>query len=335
MNYLLNIQQLHSQSQPNLSDESPIPGLPQAYDHSDFFPAMNSLSDSVYFHFSRQRGCPFLNLPYKLRAYIYIYVLPSTIDHPDHGIVWHRASAAIWATSREIYKECVELMYSNYTFLADVRYHKVELVSHFPLQRDSLIPKRIFKFPHPFAARSRPLMRKFHVRIHQVDRSTDLIKDDHMHPDRSLQRHVDILCAFLKDLPEIIELRIVHSGGDEESHRVLPRVLEPFWQLKNTRAVTLRIPKQASEGFGMELQEHLTDAYGKNSLMRLPLELREFVYRHAFPHSWSMGTGDKKVVTWVSGDISILGTCKQINAEAMRVLYATNEFEFSWMLKYP
>lgn len=41
--------------------------------------------------------------------------------------------------------------------------------------------------------------------------------------------------------------------------------------------------------------------------------------------------GDDKVIKWVPGDISILSTCKQVNVEATRVLYATNEFEFSFI----
>ena len=37
----------------------------------------------------------------------------------------------------------------------------------------------------------------------------------------------------------------------------------------------------------------------------------------------------------VAGDISILNTCKEINVEATRVLYATTVLDSSWMLKYP
>lgn len=313
-------------------------------------PEMLVVSDSLYLHQTReqpkaeepqtprQRGSPFLNLPYELRAYIYTYVLPSTIDHPDRGVVWLRATAAIWTTNRQIYRECITLMYCNPTFLIDIRYDRVELLYQFLLYQSSLIPKRIFNFPDPIAARNWPLMRKFHLRVHQVDSYTGMIKYNYSNPEvlaRALRCQVDILCAFLKELPEILELRISYYGGDEESHKVLPLAMEPFWQLRNTQAVTMQVPGQVSEGFGTKLQEHLTDAYMRNSLMRLPLELREHVYRHALPHSLSTDTGDNKIFTWFSGDISILGTCRQINMEATRVLYATNEFEFSWMLKYP
>lgn len=68
--------------------------------------------------------------------------------------------------------------------------------------------------------------------------------------------------------------------------------------------------------------------------MRLPLELREHVYRHALPHTPSTCTNNKKVIICYPGEISILSICRRVNVEATRVLYDTNEFEFSWMLKY-
>ena len=312
---------------------------------------MLALSDLLYFHhdsdephkaeqppIARLRGSPFLKLPYELRVHIYSYILPSTIDHPDRGIVWLRATAAIWATSRQVYDECISLMYGNPTFLLDIRYDGIEFLHQWILPQMSLIPKRIFRFPDPIAARNKPLMRKFHVRIHQVDSYTGMIKYNYSHPEilaRGLRCQVEILCASLREMYEIRELGISYHDGDSESHATLPLVLEPFCQLRNTKSVTVLDPLRLNEGFSSKLQEQLTDAYTRNSLMRLPLELREHVYRHALPHSLSIGTGDSKVITWYPGDISILSTCRQVNVEATRVLYATNEFDFSWMLKYP
>ena len=314
-------------------------------------PEMLGVSDSLYFHhqpedphkaeqphLSRQRGTPFLKLPYELRNQIYSYVLPTTMEHPDRGIVWLRARAAIWATNYQMYKECIRLMYGNPTFLIDVRCDRVEFLHQWILPKRSLVPKRVFRFPDPIAARNRPLMRKFHVRVHQVDGYTGMIKYNYSNPDRlarSLRCQVNNLCTFLKEMYEIRELRISFHGGDSESHAMLPLIMEPFRQLKTTRTVVVEDPLRIHEGLGMNLQEHLTDAYTRNSLMRLPLELREHVYRHALPHTLSTGTGDRKVMKWCPGDISILGTCRQVSMEATRVLYATNEFEFSWMLRYP
>lgn len=313
-------------------------------------PEMLSISDSLYLHqpkgpskavqppISRLKGCSFLKLPYELRTHIYSYVLPSTTDSPDRGVVWLRATAAIWATNRQLYKECIGLIYGNTTFLLDVRYDKVEFLYQWMLPQRSLVPKRIFNFPDPIAARNRPLMRKFHIRIHQVDSYTGMIKYNYSNPEilaRGLKNQVKTLCAFLNELHVIRELRISYHGGNEECHRVLPLVIEPFWQLKKTKTVTVEDQRRINEVLRTRLQEHLTDAYTKNSLLRLPLELREHVYRHALPHTLSTGTGHKKVITWYPGDIRILATCRQINVEATRVLYATNEFEFSWMLKYP
>ena len=317
----------------------------------DYATDMLAVSDSLYIpqlprkstkaeqpQISRQKGCPFLKLPYELRTHIYSYVLPGTSEHLFRGIIWTRATAAIWATNQQIYRECINLIYGNSTFLIDVRYDKVEFLYQWILPQNPLVPKRVFNFPHPIALRNQPLMRKFHVRIHQVDSYTGMIKYNYSNPEllfRGLRSQVSMLCSLLQEMHEIREFRITYEGGDEASHIFLPLVMDPFWHLKKTKKVTVKDPGRVNESLRKKLQEHLTDAYTKNSLMQLPLELREHVYRHALPHTLSTGTGDDKVIRWVSGDISILSTCKQVNVEATRVLYATNEFEFSWMLKYP
>ncbi len=313
-------------------------------------PEMLAVSDSLYFHqpqdppkaeqpqISKQKGCPFLRLPYETRAQIYSYLLPSTTDHPDRGVVWIRAPAAIWAACRQVYKECIRLMYGDPTFLIEAKYDKLEFLYQWILLKKPLVPKRIFNFPDPIASRNMHLMRKFHIRIHLVDGYTGMIKYNYSNPEvlaRGLRCQVNTLCNFLRELHEVRELRLSYHGGDEESHKVLPLVMEPFWRLKQTMRATVEDLGPMNEELRTKLQEHLTDAYTKNSLMRLPLELREHVYRHALPHTLSTGTGDKKIITWCQGDISILSTCRQVNVEATRVLYATNEFEFSWMLKYP
>ena len=284
------------------------------------------------------RGSPFLKLPNELRTQIYKHVLPRTIETPDRGVVWIRATAPIWATNRLVYNECIRLIYGNPIFLIDVRYDRIEFLYQWILSQRPLVPKRIFNFPDPIAACNKPLMRKFHVRVHQVDGYTGMIKYNYSNPEilaRGLNRQVGILCAFLKELPKVRELRISYHGGNEESQAFLPLVMEPFWQLKQTQTVTVQDPLRVNDALRTELQEHLTDAYAKNSLWRFPLELREQIYRHTLPHTLSTGTGDKKVIKWYPGDISILCACRQVNIEATRVLYATNEFEFSWMLKFP
>ena len=305
-------------------------------------PDMLTASDSLYLHhpkaptkakqpqMSNLKSCPFLKLPLELRIHIYTYVLPNTIGHLDRGVVWIRATAAIWATSRQVYKECIRLMYGNPTFLLDIKYDKIDFLYQWILPQVSLVPKRIFNFPDPIAACYRPLMRKFHVRVHQVDGYTGMIKYNYGNPEilaRGLRCQAKILSAFLNETHEIDELQISYHGGDEESHKVLPLLMEPFWQLKKTKTVIVQDPGRVNETLRMNLQERLTDAYTKNSLMRLPLELREQVYRHALPRILIRGTDDEKAITWSAGDISILGTCRQVNFEATRVLYATNELE--------
>ena len=310
-----------------------------------FNPEMLAVSDPLYFHhepkegrkaeqprISRQKGCPFLKLPYELRTQICSYVLPSTTDHPIRGIVWIRATAAIWAINRQVYRECIRLMYGNPTFLVDVRYDKVEFLYQWNLPQTSLVPKRIFRFPDPFAARNRSLMRKL------VDSYTGMIKYNYGNPEilaRGLRCQVESLCGLLNEMHEIRKLQISYHGGDVQSHKALPLVMEPFWQLKKTKTVTVKDPERVNEALRTKLQERLTDAYTKNSLLCLPLKLREHVYRHTLSHTLFIGTRDEKVITRFPGDISILSTCRQIHNEATRVLYATNESASSCMLKYP
>lgn len=303
----------------------PVPVAMTSISVYGYAPDMLAVSDSLYIPHpqepikatqpdaSRQRGCPFLRLPYELRTHIYSYVLPRTTEHPRRGIVWIRAPAAIWATNHQIYKECISLMYGNPTFLIDVRYDNIEWLYQWILPQSSLVPKRIFHFPDPIAARNRPLMRKVYVRIHQVDSYTGMIKYNYSNPEilaRGLRSQISLLCSLLNESYEIREFLISYHGGDEESHKVLPLVMEPFWQLKNTKIVTVKDLGRINESLRTKLQDHLTNAYTRNSLMRLPLELRELFYRHALPHTSSTGSGDDKVITWIPGDVSILSTCR-------------------------
>ena len=241
----------------------------------DYDPEMLAVSDSLFLHhqpeepwktgqphISRQRGCLFLKLPYELRTHIYSHVLPRTIDHPDRGVVWIRATAAIWATNRQVYKECIRLIYANSTFLVDVRYDKVEFLFLYQwiLPQTAVVPKRIFIFPDPIAVRNRPLMRNIHVRVHQVDSYTGIIKYNYSNPEilaRGLARQVESLCAFMNEMHEIRKLQISYHGGDNESHKVLPLVMEPLRQLKKTKSVTVQDLGRVNEALRTKLQEHL------------------------------------------------------------------------------
>ena len=243
---------------------------------------MLALTDPLYFvqpqestmteqhQIPRQKGCPFLQLPYELRAHIYSLMLPETTEHSLRGIVWNRATAPIWATNRQIYSECINLMYGNPTFLIDVRYDKVEFLYQWILPKSSLVPKRVFNFPDPIAACNRPLMRKFHVRVHQVDSYTGMIKFNYSNPQvlaRGLGSQVNMLCSLLQEMHEIRELLLSYEGGDDDTHIFLPLVMEPFWKLKKMNTVTVEDPGRVNESFGRRLQDHLTDAYTKDSLM--------------------------------------------------------------------
>lgn len=167
-------------------------------------------------------------------------------------------------------------------------------------------------------------MRRFEIHLHQVVSYLGMIKYHHSHPKvlaLGMKKQAEILCEQLQNIPEIRELRICCDGGDAGSREVLPIALEPFWALKNTHVVHSQGSELDKAGVQAKLQSHLQRAYAKNSLLRLPRELRQAVYRLIIPYTTtSPGSEHKSAVLWHRDDVSILRMSKAVYSEAIQLL---------------
>lgn len=281
--------------------------------------------------------CAFLKMPYEVRSQIYSYVLPRTINKHERGVVWCLGTTAILATRRQIYRECISLMYRNCIFSILVYDEQLEFCFQWQQSHGTQLHYCTYNFPGPVAQRNRALMCKFDVRVRQMRIDSSSIKYNCSDPAVlaiGLSRQVAKLCETLIEVYVVRRLDIFYLAFEEATDRVKSLVLGPFSTLKNTLAVSISSWPDTDVSYERALQAQLSDAYTRNSLLRLPLEVRELIYHFTLPHTVSHGKGGGRDVKWYSGDPSILRTCRQIYVEASRVLYATNEFEFSWMLEY-
>lgn len=273
-------------------------------------------------------SCPFLELPYEVRAHINDYILPYTIRHTTYGALWYRATAPVWSVNRQLYNECISLFYEKCTFRVEVGYDSLSFRFQWAQEGSQgvLYPKRIYKFPDRIAPRNRPLLRRFEIHLHQVESYMGMIKYNYSHPEvlvLGLRKQVMILCGGLQDVPEIRELQIHCEGGDAASHEVLHIALEPFWGLKTTCNVSVQSSKKGLDGVA-RLQNHLQSAYMKNSLFRLPLELRQAIYTLLLPRITVSSLRHRKALVWHCGHVNILRTSKAVYSEAIRLLYTSN-----------
>ena len=189
--------------------------------------------------------CLFLELPYELRAQIYSYVLPSTSNVTNRGLVWDRG-APIWATNRQIHSECIGPLYGNGTFLVEVGYDYIHFVHQYRLPTSNLIAKRIHIFPEKISPRYQILMRRFKIIVKEVDSYTGMIMYNCSNTEAlylKLRQQMQKLCDFLREFPEVRNLEILY---DQEYRKVnMERLMElpskPFRGLSNVFAFSIVI----------------------------------------------------------------------------------------------
>ena len=194
---------------------------------------------------TRCTRCPFLELPYELRAQIYGYVLPSTSNVANRGLVWDRG-APIWATNRQIHSECIGLLYGNGTFLVEVGYDYIQFIHQYRLPTSNLVAKRIHGFPEKISARYQTLMRRFQITVKEIDSYTGMILYNCSNTEAlymKLRQQMQKLCDFLRGLPEVRRLEIIY---DQEYRKVnMERLMElpskPFRGLSNVVAFSISI----------------------------------------------------------------------------------------------
>ncbi|MCJ1276222.1 hypothetical protein MMC21_004027 [Puttea exsequens] len=207
-------------------------------------------------------ACPILDLPSELRVQIYSYILPYTTHREGRGITWHRAIARLWSVSRQLYDECIPLLYGNVTFRIDVSFDRVEWRYQYVHrnQDPNLVMKTVPAFPDKIALRNRRFLRKFEVYLYFVDSYTGMIKYDYSNLAflaGGMARQAQNLYDYLNTLPEIWELRILYYACDRVTPHTLPLVLKPFWGLRNVRSINVQGAELDSETEQARLQRHL------------------------------------------------------------------------------
>ncbi|MCJ1480331.1 hypothetical protein MMC06_000486 [Schaereria dolodes] len=271
--------------------------------------------------------CGFLQLPVELRGLIYGHLLPNTVKVGPRGIAWLRGTTSILATNKQIYSETSRIIYGDNTFVIDVLYDCSTFAYQWLLP-SGLIPKRTMAFPDDFALQHISLMRKFHIQVHHLDDYTGMVKygyGGHGLTDGTRDQ-VKFLCQTLRSLSLIRSLHI-HFRDDSKSKTskgTTHYVLEPFLDLKNTFEITTSgsINTHINDGF----QSRLSNAFSRNSFLRLPPEIREKVYTHLLPYTISCTKRNMTRIQWQEGYTSIIYTNKLIHAEATRHLYSSNNF---------
>ena len=189
--------------------------------------------------------CPFLELPYELRAQIYSYVLPSTSNVASRGLVWDRG-APIWATNRQIHSECIGPLYGNGTFLVEVGYDYIQFIHKYRLPTSNLVAKRIHRFPEKIPARYQTLMRRFQITVKEVDSYTGMIIYNCSNTEAlymKLRQQMQKLCDFLRELPEIRNLEILYDQEYRKANmeRLMELPSKPFRGLSNVVAFRIVI----------------------------------------------------------------------------------------------
>lgn len=225
-------------------------------------------------------------------------------------------------------------MYGRSTFVVDVVWDGVRFIYQWVLPT-GLVPKQTFAFPDKLAERNLSLIRKLLIRIHHVDNYTGMVKHNFGGPGlrEGLRIQVEKLCQrTLQQMYEISHLHI-HFQNDSHTMSVDQAILRPLLSLTNTR--TLKTTGSITADLASTLQAQLTDAYSRNSIFRLPLELRERVYDLVLTTAAELKADSRQppsmpraYVCCKGGNVGILQTCTTIHNEASSLFYRTRDVLF-------
>ena len=295
--------------------------------------SVESLAESEPYdvHSKQDTACHILQLPVELRLKIIGLVLPYTVDTGTRGIAWIRGHSALLATCRLLYDEGIRFMYGSNPFVIDVVWDKVSFAYQWLLS-NGLIPKRTLAFPSKIAPRNVSQIRQLFVRIHHVDNYTGMVKHNFGGPGlrEGLRLQLEQLCkTTFQDMHEIRHLTI-HFQNDSHTTSVDQQILKPLLKLTKTR--TINFSGTITPNFQRLLTTHLTNAYTRNSLLRLPPEVRTLIYNLLLPHTQTIlntHPTQHKYVRWRKGHVEILRTCSTIHKEASSLLYRTRNFQLT------
>ena len=275
--------------------------------------------------------CYLLQLPVELRLKIIGLVLSHTVDTGPRGIAWIRGHCALLATCRSLYNEGIRLIYGSNIFVIDVVWDGIFLAYQWLLPT-GLIPKRTLTFPGKLAPRNVLQIRQLLLRVRHVDNYTGMVKHNFGGPGlhEGLRLQVEHLCqSTLQDMQEITHLT-VHFQNDSHAQSIDQHILKPLLKLRKTRTITFS--GSITSDFQHLLKTRLTNAYTRNSLLRLPHEVRTLIYDLLLPRTQiilNTHPTQHKYVRWRKGHVEILRTCSAIHKEASSLLYRTRNFQLT------
>ena len=259
--------------------------------------------------------CPLLEIPVEIRAVIYRYLLPTTVPTKGNRYTWLPGNITLLAANQQIYHEAVAIMYGTSTFCLTLWCHFIEFSC----------PGLSVQFPERIASRNLALIRRY--LIHIPNNFGGLLYLAH-----AVRGQVAKLLDILGKASVIHQLQI-HFQEDNYGGKRDQEVLLPFLGLKNTQSVSLF--GNIEPNLEMRLQKRLTNAYTKNSLPHLPLELRDAIYHLVLPYTTTVlehlsPNRMNRSIFWQKGHTAIMRTCKSIYKETSRILYQANDFQFCY-----
>jgi len=288
-----------------------------------------------------------LRLPLELRQQIYAHVLPS--NKPRNDISdgdWISGSVTFLGASRQVYAEAIAVLFAHITFHIRVERDCVLFIKtyHFLDGRILKVPLSVrYAFPE---ALGRNLWRVQRVAIQIkmgimnvggfiVNTRIDLKAMDQLN---AYQGQMEMLCVSLRRIERIRLLHICVSGLPQPA--IL--ILRPLGQLSNVQTVSWE--GNVAEELRLATVKRIENSWERNSFLRLPPEVREKVYEYLLPcHrillfssqlsqralrsiERTLNLDQQTLLRENRGYTAILRTCRRVNDEARRILYAKNIF---------
>ncbi|KAL8730114.1 MAG: hypothetical protein Q9166_004313 [cf. Caloplaca sp. 2 TL-2023] len=181
--------------------------------------------------------CQLLELPPELRAEIFGYVLPITVNHGFKGPCWIKGTTALLRTSKQIHNEAAQLMYSRATFVINLVWDCTTFACQCLLPSDSFLRKD-YAFPDFFRKEYLSYMRKFNVVVHHRDSHIGWIEQCSTGLTLGVRDQLGSLCTTLETFPQIRRLRL-HFRDSFVMSRTDEAVLRPIATLRNVQSIQI------------------------------------------------------------------------------------------------
>ena len=187
--------------------------------------------------------CPLLELPVELRAQIFSYILPYTINNGPSGVVWIKGCTALLACSSAIHDQAAQLMYERGCFLINITWDCSVFTCHWLSSSKPyrLAPQRTFPFPDVIGQRYRHLLQRLKVTLVHLDSYTGMVKYNYGNPAAlayGVRNQAEELCGTLKALPKLRSLQINFKNGSQNADAD-EIILEPFLALENVQKLKI------------------------------------------------------------------------------------------------